>query len=177
MSTAIINDINKLSPEFRKRFDPRWAEVKKKYPTAQVFETLRTQERQNRLYAQGRTRPWKIVTWTLTSNHKDWNAVDIIFDGKRSWPYDDIIEMAKKYGIRNLKPTETCHFELDDTKKFQDPKNPKTIEIREFMKSNWDSRHRAEKLKASVSKATQEELTEFQNHLKGINDYFRQFWF
>jgi len=40
------SDINSLSPSFRKKFDARWAEVKKKYPDATVFEALRSKERQ-----------------------------------------------------------------------------------------------------------------------------------
>lgn len=43
-------------------------------------------------------------------------AVDVVFVQKnwnigRNWPYWDLIVMAKKYGIKNLKPRETCHFE------------------------------------------------------------------
>jgi len=34
-----------------------------------VIEGVRTPERQRELYAQGRTKPGKIVTWTLRSNH------------------------------------------------------------------------------------------------------------
>lgn len=34
-----------------------------------VLEGVRTPERQRALYAQGRTTPGKIVTWTLKSNH------------------------------------------------------------------------------------------------------------
>lgn len=34
-----------------------------------VIEGVRTPERQRQLYAQGRTVPGKIVTWTLKSNH------------------------------------------------------------------------------------------------------------
>ncbi len=34
-----------------------------------VLEGVRTPERQRELYAQGRTTPGDIVTWTLTSNH------------------------------------------------------------------------------------------------------------
>lgn len=34
-----------------------------------VIEGVRTPERQKQLYAQGRTAPGKIVTWTLKSNH------------------------------------------------------------------------------------------------------------
>jgi len=42
-----------------------------------ITETYRSQERQNYLYAQGRTRPGQIVTWTLNSNHKPRLAWDI----------------------------------------------------------------------------------------------------
>ena len=34
-----------------------------------VTEGVRTPERQRELYAQGRTKPGRKVTWTLTSNH------------------------------------------------------------------------------------------------------------
>ena len=42
-----------------------------------ITETYRSQERQKYLYAQGRTRPGEIVTWTLDSNHKSRFAWDI----------------------------------------------------------------------------------------------------
>lgn len=42
-----------------------------------ITETYRSQERQNYLYAQGRTRPGAIVTWTLSSKHKSRLAWDI----------------------------------------------------------------------------------------------------
>lgn len=113
------SDINSLSKRFRERFDKFWKEVINKYPNAVVFETLRTPDRQKWLYAQWRTRPWKIVTWTLKSNHFTWDAVDIVFRNTKTgnlewvWPYMDIIEIAKKYWIRNLYPAETAHFEFD----------------------------------------------------------------
>lgn len=34
-----------------------------------VLEGVRTPQRQRDLYAQGRTKPGPVVTWTLTSNH------------------------------------------------------------------------------------------------------------
>ncbi len=34
-----------------------------------VLEGVRTPQRQRELYAQGRTKPGDVVTWTLTSNH------------------------------------------------------------------------------------------------------------
>lgn len=42
-----------------------------------VTETYRSQARQKYLYAQGRTRPGLIVTWTLNSNHASRRAWDI----------------------------------------------------------------------------------------------------
>lgn len=155
MIPPINNDINALNPNFRLKFDARWKEVIAKYPNAVVFETRRSQERQDWLYAQGRTRPWKVVTWTLNSNHKDGNAVDIVFrnNGKleRLGPYDDLIQMAKKYGIRNLKPKETCHFE-DDWTPYKQPILDQTMEndvllqqlnvdgIRSWERGNLDKR-------------------------------------
>jgi peptidoglycan L-alanyl-D-glutamate endopeptidase CwlK len=43
-----------------------------------VIEGLRSKERQRELYAQGRSRPGSIVTWTLTSKHCDGLAVDLL---------------------------------------------------------------------------------------------------
>lgn len=53
-----------------------------------VLEGLRTVERQKELYAQGRTKPGKIVTWTMKSKHIDGLAVDIApvkADGSIDW--------------------------------------------------------------------------------------------
>jgi peptidoglycan LD-endopeptidase CwlK len=43
-----------------------------------VEEGVRTLARQKRLYAQGRTKPGKIVTWTLKSKHIEGKAVDLL---------------------------------------------------------------------------------------------------
>lgn len=43
-----------------------------------VLEGLRTLERQRELYAQGRTAPGKIVTWTMKSRHIEGKAVDLV---------------------------------------------------------------------------------------------------
>lgn len=52
-----------------------------------VVEGLRTKERQTELYAQGRTKPGKVVTWTLQSKHIDGRAVDLapMIDGAIDW--------------------------------------------------------------------------------------------
>ena len=46
-----------------------------------VVEGVRTIQRQQDLYAQGRTKPGKVVTWTMNSKHIDGLAVDLA-------PYD-----------------------------------------------------------------------------------------
>ena len=43
-----------------------------------VLEGVRTLERQRELYAQGRTAPGKIVTWTMNSRHIEGKAVDLV---------------------------------------------------------------------------------------------------
>lgn len=43
-----------------------------------VIEGLRSQERQAELYAQGRTKPGQIVTWTMDSPHLHGKAVDLV---------------------------------------------------------------------------------------------------
>lgn len=52
-----------------------------------VVEGLRNKERQAELYAQGRTKPGKVVTWTLQSKHIDGRAADLapMIDGAIDW--------------------------------------------------------------------------------------------
>jgi len=52
-----------------------------------VVEGLRTRERQAELYAQGRTKPGKKVTWTLHSKHLEGKAVDLapLINGAIDW--------------------------------------------------------------------------------------------
>jgi len=68
-----------------------------------ITETYRSQERQKYLYAQGRTRPGQIVTWTLASNHKSRLAWDIAVGPPQSL-YDvatltRVGAIARKLGI------------------------------------------------------------------------------
>lgn len=53
-----------------------------------IVEGRRTPERQAQLYAQGRTTPGPIVSWTLRSKHLDGKAIDIAplkLDGSVDW--------------------------------------------------------------------------------------------
>ena len=42
-----------------------------------IVEGIRTQDRQNELYEQGRTKPGKMVTWTRNSKHLTGDAIDL----------------------------------------------------------------------------------------------------
>jgi len=68
-----------------------------------ITETYRSQARQNYLYEQGRTRPGKIVTWTLKSNHTSRLAWDIaVAPPKTLYDVDTLTKVgaiARKLGI------------------------------------------------------------------------------
>lgn len=68
-----------------------------------ITETYRSPERQKYLYAQGRSRPGKVVTWTLNSNHSGRLAWDIACSPPKSL-YDvatlnKVGAIARKLGI------------------------------------------------------------------------------
>lgn len=98
-----------------------------------VLEGVRTAERQRELYAQGRTKPGKIVTWTLRSRHLTGRAVDLVpypldwnTAAKFDAIYDAMMAAAKELKVkirsgmdwdrdgrkREAKETDSPHFEL-----------------------------------------------------------------
>lgn len=71
-----------------------------------VVEGVRTLARQRELYAQGRTKPGKVVTWTLKSKHIEGRAVDLLpapYDWKDPKGFDAVIrammEAAGELGV------------------------------------------------------------------------------
>lgn len=68
-----------------------------------VTETYRSPQRQAYLYQQGRTRPGKVVTWTLNSNHANRRAWDIAVGPPQSlYDYNVLNKagaIARKLGI------------------------------------------------------------------------------
>lgn len=92
-----------------------------------ITETYRSQERQNYLYAQGRTREGKIVTWTKKSRHTSKLAWDICKNVKGQEYSDNTFFMkcgaiAKKLGITwggTWKERDLPHFEVDKGWKYE----------------------------------------------------------
>ncbi len=80
-----------------------------------VVETHRSQERQLELYAQGRTTPGPIVTWTERSAHTEGLAVDVIVDGgyHNDQAFDRLQRIAREEGLKTLGPSDRGHLELD----------------------------------------------------------------
>lgn len=87
--------------------------------------TRRTLDEQKNLYALGRTKPGKRVTWTLKSKHLTGDAFDfvIVYDGKPDWKmahkelWDKAIEFGKSLGLtqvvgRNGKIKEYAHLQM-----------------------------------------------------------------
>ena len=72
-----ISDINELAPTLRRAAAEFLCRTAAAGLAARITETFRTRARQEELYAQGRTAPGNVVTWTLNSAHTHRVAFDI----------------------------------------------------------------------------------------------------
>jgi len=139
--TESCRDFKTLNPLCQVLLNLALVEIKKKGVNPLVVETFRSQERQNYLYAQGRTRSGSVVTWTLNSIHTKKNAVDVIpqrkIDGKMVaiWNVRDpqtqiIIKTMEKYGFEAganwTSSPDSPHFQIKDV----------TINGKEYSKEN-----------------------------------------
>ena len=78
----IIKDIAELTPTAQEACKLFLYECEQQGLKVKITETYRSQERQNELYAQGRTKAGQIVTWTKKSRHTSRRAWDICQDIK-----------------------------------------------------------------------------------------------
>lgn len=103
--TTTCRDINELLPPARLAVQLLFEECYKAgIRNIFITETYRSQGRQKYLYAQGRTRPGQIVTWTLNSKHKSRLAWDVAVGPPQSL-YDvttlsKMGAIARKLGIK-----------------------------------------------------------------------------
>ncbi len=113
--TTPVKDPNALAPELRTRLDRVVARMRDEYGSdVSIVETARSQERQDFLYAQGRTRQGPVVTWTQDSAHTRGEAVDVLVDG--SWNnaigFARLQRIAREEGLRTLGVKDPGHLEL-----------------------------------------------------------------
>ena len=117
--SKIINDISELTSNMQSKITAFLSECEKEGLDCHVFESYRSQERQNELYAQGRTKPGNIVTWTTSSRHTQREAVDMAFGGPGKWhwngDWDKMRNIASRYGLESLYPRESAHLQDDGT--------------------------------------------------------------
>lgn len=126
MSSRKIEDLIPEMQELYYAFEEKMMEADVPF---MVTCTLRTQEEQNTLYAQGRTRPGKIVTWTHKSKHIEGKAFDIAIlkNKKPTWDlkvdvdedeipdYQEAAEIGRNVGLRaGADFKDYPHFELKE---------------------------------------------------------------
>lgn len=112
---AVRREVEALVPELRQRLDRVIDRMEQEYGyTVEVVETVRTQERQDALYAQGRTQPGPVVTWTRNSKHLDGAAADVVIDGgyDNAAGFERLARVAREEGLRTLWPRDPGHIEL-----------------------------------------------------------------
>jgi len=113
--TTAVRDPDALAPAFRARVDRVIDRMRDEFGhDVQIVETVRSAERQEHLYAQGRTRPGPVVTWTLDSAHRSGEAADVIIDGQWHNPqgYTRLHVIAQEEGLRTLGMRDPGHLEL-----------------------------------------------------------------
>jgi len=113
--TTAVRDIEALAPEFRARLDRIIDRMRDEFGhEVEVVETVRAPERQEHLFAQGRTAPGPVVTWTTNSAHLTGEAADVLIDGKWNHPtaYARLHEIAREEGVNTLGMRDPGHLEL-----------------------------------------------------------------
>lgn len=120
--TKTIRDISELTEKAQKACSLFMEKCKQQGLNVLITETYRSQERQNYLYEQGRTRPGNIVTWTKKSRHTSRRAWDICKNVKGQEYSDSNFfkqcgEVAKSLNITwggTWSTPDTPHFEISE---------------------------------------------------------------
>lgn len=113
--TAPVKALAGLDPDLRARVERVVERMKNEYGhDVTVVETVRSQERQDWLYEQGRTREGSVVTWTRDSAHTHGEAVDVIIDGsyQNAAGFARLQRIAREEGLRTLGMKDPGHLEL-----------------------------------------------------------------
>lgn len=125
MTRASLNrDLALLHPAMRERVERLMADIQSAELPLRLFEGWRSPERQQELYAQGRTRPGNIVTYARPweSYHQYGLAVDIVGFVNGGWTWDlpkglwsEMHKLGAGHGLERL-GFETPHLQMADLK-------------------------------------------------------------
>ena len=111
----VDRDMGKLDPEFRERLERVVSRMETEFGhQVSLVEGYRSQERQDAIYAQGRTQPGPVATWTTRSLHTRGFAADLQVDGSWDNPggYARLQQVAREEGLRVLGSRDPGHVEL-----------------------------------------------------------------
>jgi len=114
-TTAVQSDLSALDPAFREKLEKVMERLRTEFGhTVTVVETARSQSRQEQLYAQGRSAPGPVVTWTKNSRHTKGMAADLMVDGAWDNPdgYAHLAALARDEGLRTLGARDPGHVEM-----------------------------------------------------------------
>ncbi|MEP6781927.1 MAG: M15 family metallopeptidase, partial [Gemmatimonadaceae bacterium] len=112
---APITNTDGLDPEFKSRLDRVVSRMKNETGLdVTLVETVRSQDRQNALYALGRTTPGDVVTWTQDSMHSRGQAADLMVGGSFDNPqgFAQLQKIALEEGLHTLGPSDPGHLEM-----------------------------------------------------------------
>lgn len=138
--TETVRDIGALTKKAQVACKLFMEECKKRGLNVLITETYRSQERQNYLYEQGRTRPGKVVTWTKKSRHTSRRAWDICKNQKGAEYSDESFfkecgAVAAKFGIvwgGTWKTPDTPHFEVSENWNYEGDDEMTEVERQKF---------------------------------------------
>lgn len=115
----VVRDTTLLYPELKSRAELALAGLQKDVPGISIFETWRSPDRQNWLYAKGRTAHGSRVTNAIgwASWHQYGLAIDLaVFKDKEwSWDFDRDLVREMFVNVHKLEPGpafESAHFQL-----------------------------------------------------------------
>ncbi len=114
-TSRVERGLSRLAPEFRKPLERVIRRMESELGhEVMVVETVRDQARQDALFAQGRTAPGQVVTWTRSSRHTSGMAADLLVDGEygNAEAYELLARIAREEGLRTLGPADPGHVEL-----------------------------------------------------------------
>ncbi len=119
-----LASLRNLSPHFAARLrrvaSRMWDEHRMR---VEVVEGYRTPERQQQLYAQGRSAPGPVVTWTRNSLHSAGSAADVFVNGAPVGPTEAqvLARIAREEGLSTLYPFDSGHVELETARRGDGP--------------------------------------------------------
>ncbi|MFO0095136.1 MAG: hypothetical protein ACK54K_12630 [Gemmatimonadaceae bacterium] len=130
--TTPVRDLDAVAPELRGKVARVIDRMKREYGhDVTLVETVRSQERQDWLYEQGRSRRGPVVTWTRDSAHTRGEAVDVLIDG--SWDnaqgFARLQRIAREEGLRTLGLKDPGHLELAGHGAPVDPAAAATLKV------------------------------------------------